>query len=254
MVNAIDKLFTGTPGLKLMTHVVAGYPDLETTEELIRVMAESGADLIEIQIPFSDPLADGPTIATANQAALDKGITPGHCFQLVEKLRTRVDIPLLFMTYANIAYSMGIETFVRRSREVGIDGLIIPDLPFDGSPDLLEASQKHNCHAIPVVSPGTGRERLEAILPQARGFVYTTLRVGITGSRKSIDENGLEFLETLRAFTRLPIAAGFGISSAQMVQQLENRVDAVVIGSHIINLFNRDGLAAVSEFIRGLRN
>jgi len=157
------------------------------------------------------------------------------------------------MTYANIAYRMGIGTFVRRRREAGIDGLIIPDLPSDVSPELLEASQKHNCHAIPVVSPGTSRERLETILPQARGFVYTTLRVGITGSRTDIDEKGLGFLETLKTFTRLPIAAGFGISSARMVKQLETRVDAAVIGSHIINLFNREGIPAVSSFLRVLR-
>lgn len=250
--NAIDTLFSGTSELRLMTHVVAGYPDLETTEELILTMAESGVDLIEIQIPFSDPLADGPTIATANRAALDQGVTPEDCFRLVKQLCTKVNIPLLFMTYANIAHRMGIETFVRRSREAGIDGLIIPDLPFDVSPDLLEASEKYDCHTIPVVSPGIRRERLKTILRRARGFIYTTLRIGVTGSRKSIDGKGLEFLETLRMFTHLPIAAGFGISSVQMVRQLENRVDAVVIGSHIINLYNRDGIPAVAGFIRSL--
>jgi tryptophan synthase alpha chain len=253
MANPIDNIFSNRSGLKLMTHVVAGYPDLETSVRLITVMAESGADLIEIQIPFSDPLADGPTISTANQAALDNGITPEDCFRLVKNLTQVIDTPLLFMTYANIAFNMGLEHFIQRSRLCGISGLIIPDLPFDENNRYREIALDYGCYPIPVVSPGMDRQRLTNILDGAAGFVYTTLRVGITGARKQIDERGLGFLDTLKDCTSLPIAAGFGISSADMVKQLENRADAAVIGSFIINLLDRKGIDAVGHFIRTCR-
>jgi tryptophan synthase alpha chain len=251
--NPIDRVFgnDNSKALKLMTHVVAGYPDMETTEELIRVMAVSGVDLIEIQIPFSDPLADGPTILTANQAALDNGVTPGDCFGLVERLTHQVDVPLLFMTYANIPFTMGMEHFIERSRISGVSGLIIPDLPFDENPDYVQTALAHRCYPIPVVSPGTSAERLSHIVAVAEGFIYTTLRVGITGARKEIDERGLGFLETLRAETSLPIAAGFGISSPEMLRQLAGRADAAVIGSHVINLLNTHGIEGVKTFLDG---
>lgn len=249
--NKIDNVFTDDR-LKLMTHVVAGYPDMETTERLVIMMAQCGVHLVEIQIPFSDPLADGPTIATANQVALENGVTPDHCFQLAERLHHRVNIPLLFMTYANIPYHMGIETFIRRSCESGISGLIIPDLPFDQFPEYPGLANANQCYPIPVISPGTGPERLDNILIHAGGFIYTTLRVGITGARHQIEPQGLAFLDTLRRECSLPIAAGFGISSPQMVDQLKGKAHAAVIGSHIINLLNNHGIDAVANFLLSL--
>lgn len=239
--------------LKLMTHVVAGYPDMETTERLVEVMAANGADLVEIQIPFSDPLADGPTILEASQAALDGGVRPGDCFRLVERLKKKVDVPLLLMTYGNIPYRMGMEVFVRRCCEVGVSGLIVPDLPFDEGSVYVETAKRYGVYPIPVVSPGMGEERLRGVVSLAGGYIYATLRVGITGVRKEIDERSLGFLEALKGMTSLPVLAGFGISSAEMVAQLKGRVDGVVIGSHIINLFNNKGIEAVGEFIRNCR-
>jgi tryptophan synthase alpha chain len=251
MVNPIDTVFSEGKGLKLMTHVVAGYPDIETSGRLIEVMAESGADLVEIQVPFSDPLADGPTIAIANQAALESGTTPDQCFQLARQLSKKINIPLLFMTYANIPFSMGMERFIRKSKEAGISGFIIPDLPFDAdNGEYIDIAKSYGCYPIAVVSPGMSAARLKKIVQSALGFIYTTLRVGITGARRSIDDKGLKFLETLGSYTQLPIAAGFGISSAEMLEPLKTRADAAVIGSHIINLFNRDGIEAVAYFIR----
>jgi tryptophan synthase alpha chain len=252
MTNPIDQLFSDRSTIKLMTHVVAGFPDIETTEQLIHVMVENGVGLIEIQIPFSDPLADGPTISTANQTALDNGVSVEDCFDMVSRLSSELSTPLLFMTYANIPYSMGIEAFVKRSVEVGISGLIIPDLPFDESVEYLEAASRYNCCPIPVVSPGMSRERMDMIIEKAGGFIYTTLRVGITGAQKCIDERGLTFLDTLKSKTSLPIAAGFGISSAQMISQLQGRADAAVIGSHIINLLNQEGILSVGQFIQSV--
>lgn len=251
--NPIDRVFSkenvNSKPLKLMTHVVAGYPDMATSEELILMMAACGVDLIEIQIPFSDPLADGPTILSANQAALENGVTPEDCFALVERLTHKVDVPLLFMTYANIPFSMGLEHFIERSRICGVSGLIIPDLPFDENPDYVETALAHRCYPIPVVSPGTSEERLSHITEAARGFIYTTLRVGITGARKEIDQRGLSFLKALKSNTSLPIAAGFGISSPEMCNQLVGRADAAVIGSHVINLLNENGFDSVKKFL-----
>lgn len=256
MVNPIDnalELHGPHPRhLRIMTHVVAGYPDIETTERLVEVMAESGADLVEIQIPFSDPLADGPTILTASQAALDNGITPGDCFTLAERLSKKIKIPLLIMTYGNIPFRMGMDVFMHRCRESGISGLIVPDLPFEESAFYIETAKEYGIHPIPVVSPGMDEERLRRILPLAAGFIYVTLRVGITGARKSVDRKGLIFLEKVKQMTSLPIIAGFGISSVEMAAQLENRADGIVIGSHILNLFNHGGLDPVASFIRSV--
>ena len=149
--------------LKLMTHVVAGYPDMETTERLVEVMVANGADLVEIQVPFSDPLADGPTILAAGQAALDSGVTPGDCFRLVERLKKKVDVPLLMMTYGNIPYRMGMDVFVRRCCESGVSGLIVPDLPFDEGSFYVETAKKYGVYPIPVVSPGMQEDRLRGV-------------------------------------------------------------------------------------------
>ncbi len=253
MANLIDRVFTGQQRLRLMTHVVAGYPDLEMSERLVVEMARSGVDLVEIQIPFTDPLADGPTIVKANQAALDNGVMPDDCFRLARRLRERVDIPLLFMTYANIPFSIGWEEFIRRSVDAGISGLIVPDLPFDEGVEFSRLCREYDCYLIPVVSPGMSDARLAGVLESVRGFVYATLRVGITGARKEIDDAGLNFLQRLKQFTTLPIAAGFGISSAGMLSPLEGRIEAAVIGSHVLNLLNTRGLEAVSQFIRSCK-
>jgi len=255
MVNFMANVLTNISTIKLMTHVVAGYPDLKTSQDLVWTMVDNGADLIEIQIPFSDPLADGPTITTANQIALENGVTPKQCFQLVEKLRKRIDLPLLVMTYANIPFNLGMETFVKKCSDSGINGLIIPDLPFNiESREFFVTTEKYNIAPIPVVSPGIKEKRLGNILKLAAGFVYATLRVGTTGARTRIDEQGIHFLKLLRKHTRLPIVAGFGISSPEMIRQLVGFADAAVIGSHIINLLNRQGIEGVGPFIRRCKN
>lgn len=252
-INLIDKAFQKKKELKLMTHVVAGYPDMETSKQLVRVMVENGADLVEIQIPFSDPLADGPTIMAANQQALDNGVTPDDCFAMAAELTGSVDIPLLFMTYVNIPYRLGMERFISRSAEAGISGLIVPDLPFDeDTHGYAELTRKYHLYAIPVISPGMSGERLTAVTSQAQGFVYTTLKVGITGASRRLDPRGLEFLDTLRAHTSLPIAAGFGISSSEHIEMLRGKADAAVIGSHILNLTKNSGIEEVKTFLRSL--
>ena len=251
MANPIDDVFLSSDHLKIMTHVVAGYPDRETNKRLIKMMAESGVDMVEIQIPFSDPLADGPTIMAANQHALQSGITPGDCFDLAKELKAEVDIPLLFMTYFNIPFHVGMEKFIARSVDSGISGLIIPDIPFDEEGEnYLQLSKNYRIHPIQVVSPDVEAERLKKITQLADGFIYTTLKVGITGVRKKIDDKGLAFINTIRKYTSLPLAAGFGISSAEHFKQLQGKADVAVIGSHIINLIDNHGIEEVRAFVR----
>ncbi len=253
MTNQIDKIFSGEKNLKIMTHVVAGFPDIKTSKRLIQTMADNGASLIEIQIPFSDPLADGPTITRANQHALDLGVTVKDCFLLAEEMSGRVDVPLLFMTYVNIAYQMGFERFVTKSAEAGISGLIFPDIPFDETQmNYLEITRKQSLHPILVVSPDIKTDRLKTLSKKASGFIYTTLKVGITGSQKKIDPSGLEFIDILRKTSKLPVAAGFGISSKEHINQLRGKADAAVIGSHFIELFHMGGAEKIADFLSSL--
>jgi len=255
MDNPIDRVFCEKERIKLMTHIVAGYPDLEKSFEIALAMAEGGADLLEIQIPFSDPIADGLTIMEANSVALLNGATPPKCFQLAKRLVHKVKIPLLFMTYANIPFHMGIAEFVRKSAECGISGLIIPDLTFDEKIEgYLEHADRFGVYPINVVSPDIKEKRLEKIMEISKGFIYITLRVGITGEVKRIEETGMDFLRKVRKKTQRPIAAGFGISSTAQVKQLEGLADAVVVGSHVIHLYKKSGLSGMERFIDGCRS
>lgn len=254
MNNPIDALFADRSSTRLMTHVVAGDPDLESSLDLAERMARGGADLIEIQIPFSDPLADGPTIMASNQAALDNGTRPEDCFDLIRRLRCRVQIPLLVMTYGNIPFQRGWNRFARECADAGASGVIIPDLPWDEPLTALEkALAGHGLHFIRLVSPGMADDRLRSVLERASGFLYLTLRVGTTGATSGIESRGLDFLGKVRSRTKLPIAAGFGISSPEQVIALTGSVDAVIIGSRLINLRRKQGPEAVEDFLRSCR-
>jgi tryptophan synthase alpha chain len=254
MNNLIDKVLKNGKNLKLMTHVVAGYPDIETNKKVIKIMAERGVDLIEIQIPFSDPMADGPTIMRANQKSLDKSIKINDCFDLVKEIKSEIDIPLLFMSYANVPFTIGIEKFILKSVDVGISGLIIPDLPFDEDNDnYYEIALKNNIHPISVISPDIKYERLKEISEVFSGFIYTTLKVGTTGAKKNICHDAIEFLKKLKNTVSVPIAAGFGISSTEHLKELENKIDIAIIGSHLIDVFDKSGIDGVSEFLEKVR-
>jgi tryptophan synthase alpha chain len=249
--NPIDHVFSGKKGLKMMTHIVAGYPHLDKSCEMALAMADAGADLMEIQIPFSDPLADGPTIMEANQIALENGVTPYQCFKLAERLNKRINIPLLFMTYANIPFRMGFEEFLRRSKNCGISGLIVPDLTFDERVEgYFDHARRMGIHPINVVSPDTEEGRFEKLLKISSGFIYVTLRVGITGEIKRIEKDGINFLKKIRNKSRLPIAAGFGLSSAAQIRQLDSLADIAVVGSHMINFYRTSGTPGVKKFLK----
>jgi tryptophan synthase alpha chain len=251
MENRIDRVLKGSGGIRLMTHVVAGYPSLDVNEELIRLMARRSVKLIEIQIPFTDPLADGPTIMRANQAALDAGVTPEHCFDLCARLSRELDVAFMFMTYANIPYAMGLERFLDQASASGAAGVILPDLPWDETDgDYAGLARARGLHPVMVISPDTPEERLAKILDRASGLLYTTLKVGITGAGATLDQTGVDYVRALKARAGLPIAAGFGISSPEHVRMLSGLADAAVVGSHIINLLDTGGMGAVDAFLK----
>jgi tryptophan synthase alpha chain len=250
MENRIDLALKEAKGIQLMTHVVAGYPSLDVNADLIRLMARRGVRLVEIQIPFTDPLADGPTIMRANQAALDAGITPAHCFELCAALSRELDVAFMLMTYANIPYALGMEAFLDKAAASGASGTILPDLPWDETDgDYAQAARQRGLHPIMVISPDTPAPRLAGILERASGLLYTTLKVGITGAGASMDQAGVDYVKALKAKAGLPIAAGFGISRPEHVRMLDGLADVAVIGSHIINLMDAKGLGAVDEFL-----
>lgn len=255
MENKIDRALRGASGIQLMTHVVAGYPNLETNADLIRLMLRQGVKLMEIQIPFTDPLADGPTIMRANQAALDQGITPRHCFELCAALSKELpDVAFMFMTYANIPFAIGMDRFLDLAAGSGASGVILPDLPWDETDgDYAETARRKGLHPIMVISPDTEGPRLDTILSRASGLLYTTLKVGITGAGASMDQTGVDYVRGLKSKAGLPIAAGFGISKPEHVAMLNGLADVAVVGSHIINLLDAGGLGAVEEFLAACR-
>lgn len=242
-MNLIDKQLKKIKHEKrlgLMTHVVVGYPSLYLTESLVKVMEDAGADFIELQIPFSDPLADGPTIMRACGKALENGVKVKDAFDLAGRLSKKIKIPLLFMAYFNTVFKYGTKKFCLDAKEAGISGLIVPDMPIEEEKEehfmkyCLEAGLYH----IRVISPSSTAERLKKNADVAKGFVYCTARQGITGAKKELDPEIASFLKNVRSYFDIPIAVGFGIGSKERIKQIKPYVDIAVIGSAIIDIIN----------------
>jgi tryptophan synthase alpha chain len=242
--------------INLMTHVVAGYPSMEECEELVVVMDKAGVAYVEVQFPFSDPIADGPTLMRANDEALKNGVMVEACFELMERLQARVKVPLLIMTYYNVVFRYGVEEFCKRAAGLGIYGFIVPDIPIDEEEreGYLAMCEQYGLQAIQVVSPLTSDERLVEIGKVASGFVYCVARKGITGAQGDMDSGLEEYLGRVRQHVKLPLALGFGISSKEQVEQACEVADMAVMGSHLINLYRDadDGVKSVEVFLSGL--
>jgi tryptophan synthase alpha chain len=236
----------------LMTHIVLGYPTLSASAEIARRMVDAGADLMELQIPFSEPLADGPVILHANQRALAAGATVQGCFEVAQQLARELPIPLLFMSYYNVVWKRGIERFASDTRAAGLRGAIIPDLPFEEGASLLESFERNQLDPVFIFSPTTSEERMRAIAARARGFVYCVARRGVTGKQTEFAVLG-DYLARCRQATRLPLAVGFGVSTRQDVAALRGQADIAVVGSETIRVIERDGVHGIEPFIRGLR-
>ena len=224
-----------------MTHVVMGYPSLEATRERVLTMAANGVDIIELQIPFSDPLADGPAITAANQAAIEAGVTPQQCIELAAELTQEVDIPLQFIGYYNTVLNYGVDQFVADSKAAGIQGFTFPDLPLDADlhEGMYQAADAAGLPMIQLVSSLTTPDRLQMITEQAKGFVYCVARFGVTGSSEALSGSMDEYLQRVRQYVTLPLAVGFGISTPEHITELRNvpggAPDIVVMGSALLN-------------------
>lgn len=244
--------------IRLMTHVVVGYPSLQETEDLILLMDKVGVDYIELQIPFSDPLADGPTIMKASEKALEKGTKVADAFNLAKKLQGKIKAPLLFMAYFNTVFNYGVSKFCVDSKHAGISGLIIPDVPVDGGEGLEfnKECEKNNLFNIRVLSPASTEERIKLNSKIGTGFVYCTARQGITGAEKGFDKNVINYLKTVKKHFNIPIALGFGISKKEHVDQMDGLADIAVVGSAILDIINESRgnyLPKVEKFIKELK-
>ncbi len=237
----------------LMTHLVLGYPSLGVNREVIRAMAENGVDCIELQIPFSEPMADGPVILRANQDALKQGIRVEDCFRFAgEIIREFPGVNFLFMTYYNIIFRYGEEAFLRRAAEIGMRGFIVPDLPPEEGETYLRISRELGTAPIMFFTPTSTPERMRKVAELGDGFIYCVARKGVTGKQTEIDETLADHLARYREATDLPLAVGFGISSRKDVALLEGKADMAVIGTATIRLVDEQGAGAVGPFIASL--
>jgi tryptophan synthase alpha chain len=236
----------------LMTHIVLGYPSFDASRRIVEQMVEAGVDMMELQIPFSEPIADGPVILHANQRALSAGASVDRCFALAAELASEFPIPFVFMSYYNIALQRGIERFAQDTRAAGLYGAIIPDLPFEEGDELFSAFERAQLAPVFIYSPSTSQARMQAIAQRARGFVYCVARKGVTGAATEFSALG-DYLQRCRRATALPLALGFGVKSRQDVRSLVGQVDIAVVGSETVRVVDERGVEAVGEFIRGLR-
>jgi tryptophan synthase alpha chain len=252
-MSRIGSVFT--PGHKaLIAYVTAGYPDIETTPEIVRVLAENGCDIIELGIPFSDPLADGATIQKASYQALQRGITPEACLKLAADISDRITCPLVFMTYYNPVYNYGLEDFCQDCQECSIAGLIVPDLPPDEGSQLGEIAAGHDLDLIYLLPPNSTDERIKLVADSSNGFVYLVSLTGVTGARDELPTALEEFIGRVRAKTDKPLCVGFGISTPEHARDIAAMADGVIVGSKILQLVEEDStLSSLGGFISGLR-
>jgi len=241
----------------LITYITAGDPSVEDTEELVYSLEKVGADIIELGIPYSDPLADGPVIQRAAQRALENNINIDDIFEMVKRIRKNTEVPLAFLLYYNSILRYGIDKFIKNCKESGMDGLIIADLPLEERVDFKSALIDTGVDLIPLVAP-TSNERIKSIVEGSSGFIYCVSSLGVTGTRSSFSENIGEFLGTVAKYTDVPRAIGFGISSPDAIKQLKGYSEGVIVGSAIIKKIEegiKDGthVLKVEEFVETLK-
>jgi tryptophan synthase alpha chain len=237
----------------LMTHIVLGYPSFEDNLRIIGAMVEAGVDLMELQIPFSEPTADGPVIARANQKALQGGTTVEGCLDFAQTAARRFDIAFLIMSYYNIPFRYGIKRFAAAMSSSSMRGAIIPDLPPEAGRAYLAAMRDHNLAPVLLFAPTTSAERMQYIASAGSGFIYCVARKGVTGENTNFSQELTAYLAQCRASTILPLALGFGIKTKADIDFLRGKADIAVIGSQVIRIMEQRGIAAVGDYIRGLR-
>ena len=253
-MNRIAKAFEN--GKAFIPFITCGDPDLETTASIVREMVKNGADLIELGIPFSDPTAEGPVIQNANLRALSGGVTTDRIFDLVRNLRKDVSIPLVFMTYANVVFSYGAEKFISTLNDIGIDGLILPDLPFEEKEEFQPLCNKYGIALISLIAP-TSENRIAMIAKEAQGFLYIVSSLGVTGTRSEITTDLSSIVRIVRENTDIPCAIGFGISGPEQAKKMAALSDGAIVGSAIVKIVEKEGRSAapaVGAFVKQMKD
>lgn len=243
-------------GKAFIAFITCGDPDLETTAVAVRAAVENGADLIELGIPFSDPTAEGPIIQGANLRALNGGITTDKIFAFVKDLRCDVKVPMVFMTYANVIFSYGAERFIAACKDIGIDGLILPDLPFEEKEEFQPICHKYGVDLVSLIAP-TSQNRIAMIAKEAEGFLYIVSSLGVTGTRSEIKTDLASIVKVVRENTDIPCAIGFGISTPEQAKKMAGISDGAIVGSAIIKLLEKHGKNApkyIGEYVKSMKN
>lgn len=243
-------------GKAFIAFLTCGDPDLETTAAAVRAAAENGADLIELGIPFSDPTAEGPVIQGANIRALRGGITTDKIFDFVKELRRDVKIPMVFMTYANVVFSYGAEKFISTCKDIEIDGLILPDLPFEEKDEFQPICQKYDVTLISLIAP-TSENRITMIAKEAEGFLYIVSSLGVTGTRSEIKTDIASIVKVVRENTHIPCAIGFGISTPEQAKKMADLSDGAIVGSAIVKLLEKHGRNApkyIGDYVKTMKD
>lgn len=242
-------------GKAFIPFITCGYPSVEVSMKIITEMEKAGADLIELGIPFSDPTAEGPVIQDADAQALAAGVTTDKVFDMVEKLRQNVRIPMVFMTYANVVFSYGTERFAEKAAQVGIDGVILPDIPFEEKEEFSGIFKSFGLDMISFIAP-TSRERISMIAKEADGFVYCVSSLGVTGVREKITTDIGEMVSIVKKNRDIPCAVGFGIATPEQAKEMARHTDGVIVGSAIVKLceqYGEDSPTKVAEYVRSMK-
>ncbi len=252
-MSRISKAFKS--GKAFIAFITCGDPDLETTYQAVLEAIDNGADLIELGIPFSDPTAEGPVIQAASLRALKAGVTTDKIFDLVVRLRQKTDVPLVFMTYANKVFSYGAQCFIETCKRIGIDGLILPDLPFEEKEEFLPLCQKYHIDLISLIAP-TSANRIAMIAKEASGFIYIVSSLGVTGIRNEIKTDLKAIIDVVRQNTQIPCAIGFGISTPQQACDMSKLADGVIVGSAIVKIleqYGKDAPVHVGSYVKQMK-
>ena len=253
-MSRIKEAFLG--GKAFIPFITCGDPDLKTTKKIVCSMVENGADLIELGIPFSDPTAEGPVIQDANLRALTGGVTTDKIFDMVRELRKEITVPMVFMTYANVVFSYDAEKFISTCSQIGIDGLILPDLPFEEKGEFIDICKKYDVDLISLIAP-TSANRIAMIAKEAEGFIYIVSSLGVTGVRSEINTDIESLVRLVRENSSVPCAVGFGISTPYQAAKMAGISDGAIVGSAIIKLvaqYGKDAAGPVGEYVKSMKD
>ncbi len=252
-MNRLEQVFQ--KGKAFIPFITAGDPNLTITEQLVYKMAEAGADLIELGIPFSDPIAEGPVIQAADVRALEAGATTDLIFDMVEKIRLTCMVPIAFMTYVNPVFTYGTKRFMERCRRAGVDAVIVPDVPFEEKEELLPFCKLYEIALISMIAP-TSKERINMIAKEAEGFLYCVSSLGVTGTRRELGTEAQEMIRQVKEIKDIPCAVGFGIQAPEQAAKVAEYADGIIVGSAIVKIaeqYGTDCVPKVEEYVRNMK-